>query len=490
MSTGVREIETVIAKYEAVIGLEVHVQLSTRTKIFCGCPTSFGAEPNSNVCPVCLGLPGALPVLNRQAVELGMEAALALNCTVNPESIFSRKNYFYPDLPKGYQISQYDRPLAEHGFVELEGGKRIGITRVHMEDDAGKSIHDGFKDSDRYTYVDLNRSGTPLIEIVTEPDMRTSDEAYEFLTSLKQTLQFLDVSSCDMEKGHLRCDANVSVRLTGAEKLGTKAEVKNLNSFRFLKLALDHEIGRQVALIESGGRVVQETRLYNADTGETVSMRSKEHAHDYRYFPEPDLPPLRISEDWLARVQAKMPELPEARRKRFIEVLGLREYDAGVLTATRALGDYFERVVNACGDAVIHAKPAANWVMGDLAASLKEAGKEIGESPVSAEDLGALVAMVVEKELSGKLAKEIFPKMFETGEPASKIIEREGLSQISDEGELARIVDEVVASNPKQVEQYRGGKTAVIGFLVGAVMKASRGQADPATVNRLLKEKL
>jgi len=486
MSAGAQEVETAIAKYEAVIGLEVHVQLSTRTKIFCGCPTSFGAEPNTNVCPVCLGLPGALPVLNRQAVELAIEAALALNCTVNRESIFARKNYFYPDLPKGYQISQYDRPVAEHGFVELPGDKRIGITRVHMEDDAGKSIHDGFTDSDRYTYVDLNRSGTPLIEIVTEPDIRTSDEAYEFLTSLKQTLQFLDVSSCDMEKGHLRCDANVSVRLRGTEKFGTKAEVKNLNSFRFLKLALEHEIERQVTLIESGGRVTQETRSYNSDTGETVSMRSKEHAHDYRYFPEPDLPPLRIGEEWLARVQSKMPELPEVRRKRFMESHGLREYDAGVLTATRALGDYFERVVVASGDA----RSAANWVMGDLAASLKESGKEIEESPVSAEDLGTLVAMVANKTISGKLAKEIFPKMFETGDPASAIIEREGLSQISDEGELSRIVDEVMASNPKQVEQYRGGKTAVIGFLVGAVMKASRGQADPATVNRLLKEKL
>src|SRR5579863_5212060 len=349
MSLSAPEIATPeeIGKYEPVIGLEVHVQLNTRTKIFCGCPTSFGAPPNSNVCPVCLGLPGALPVLNRRAVEMAIQAALSTHCRVNAFSRFARKNYFYPDLPKGYQISQYDQPLAEHGWVEaaVDGvKKRVGITRIHLEDDAGKSIHDGFKDSSKYTYVDLNRSGTPLIEIVTEPDIRSSQEAFEFLTVLKQILQYVEISSCDMEKGHLRCDANVSVRLRGAEKFGTKAEVKNLNSFRFLKMALDHEIERQVDLIETGGRVSQETRLFNVETGETVSMRSKESAHDYRYFPEPDLVPLRVSESWMAHIREDMPELPAARRQRYIEQYELTEYNADVLTATRANGDYFEKV--------------------------------------------------------------------------------------------------------------------------------------------------
>jgi aspartyl-tRNA(Asn)/glutamyl-tRNA(Gln) amidotransferase subunit B len=491
VSSSVLDLATpdLIARYEPVIGLEVHVQISTATKIFCGCPTGFGAPPNTNVCPVCLGLPGALPVLNRRAVELAIRGALALNCRIRPSSRFARKNYFYPDLPKGYQISQYDEPLAEHGYVgiSLDGeSRRIGVTRVHMEDDAGKSIHDGFKDSDRYSYVDLNRSGTPLIEIVSHPDMRSSAEAYEYLSEVKQALQFIEVSTCDMEKGHLRCDANVSVRLKGAEKFGVKAEVKNLNSFRFLKQALDFEIARQVALLEGGGRVVQETRLYDANRGETFSMRSKEDAHDYRYFPEPDLVPLRIGEDWIAEIQASMPELPARKRARFIQDYGLREYDADVLTQSRAASDYFETAAKISGDA----KSSANWVMGDLMAALNAENKEIAESPVRAEDLGALIKLIASGELSGKLAKEIFPKMFATGDAPEAIVEREGLKQISDAGALDVIIAGVIAANPKQVEQYRGGKTTVINFLVGQAMKATRGQANVAVVTELLKQKL
>lgn len=479
----------ILAQYEPVIGLEVHVQLATRTKIFCACPTSFGAQPNSNVCPVCLGLPGALPVLNRQAVEMAIRAALALNCEVRQRSIFARKNYFYPDLPKGYQISQYDQPLAEHGSIEisLDGGKkRIGITRVHLEDDAGKSMHEGFKDSDRYSYVDLNRSGTPLIEIVSEPDMRSSDEAYAYLTDLKQVMQYIEVSSCDMEKGHLRCDANVSVRRRGADRFGTKAEVKNLNSFRFLKLALDHEIQRQIAILESGGQVMQETRLFNVATGETVGMRSKEHAHDYRYFPEPDLLPLRTSDAWRNRIREETPELPARKRERFASEYGIREYDAQVLTLTRAAAEYFEKAAAASGDP----RTTANWVTGDLMGLLRAAGKDISESPVRAEDLGGLVRMIARGEVTGKLAKEILAKMFTSGESARAVMAREGLEQISDAGALEKIVEEVIANNPKQVAQYKAGKAAVLRFLVGQVMKASRGQANPSMVNEVLRAKL
>jgi aspartyl-tRNA(Asn)/glutamyl-tRNA(Gln) amidotransferase subunit B len=434
-----------------------------------------------------LGLPGALPVLNRQVVEMAIQAALAMHCRVNKYSRFARKNYFYPDLPKGYQISQYDQPLAEHGWldVSVEGAKkRIGVTRIHLEDDAGKSVHDGFKDSDRYTYVDLNRSGTPLIEIVSDPDMRSSEEAYQYLTELKQVMQYIGVSECDMEKGQLRCDANVSVRLKGAEKFGTKAEVKNLNSFRFAKLALDYEIARQVAVIEGGGKVEQESRLYNVSTGETAGMRSKEHAHDYRYFPEPDLVPLRVSEGWLERIRESVPELPADKRKRFVESYGLREYDAQVLTATRAISDYFEKTAAVAGDP----RTAANWVTGDLMGALD--GRDMAEAPVPAERLGELVSLIAKGEISGKLAKDIFAKMISGGESARTIIDREGLRQISDTDALGKIVDDVIAGNPKQVEQYKSGKTAVLGYLVGQVMKASKGQANPGAVNELLKTRL
>jgi aspartyl-tRNA(Asn)/glutamyl-tRNA(Gln) amidotransferase subunit B len=438
---------------------------------------------------VCLGLPGALPVLSREAVELAIRGALALNCAIRPVSRFARKNYFYPDLPKGYQISQYDEPFAERGWVDIQvdgESRRIGVTRVHMEDDAGKSQHEGFRDSASYTYVDLNRSGTPLIEIVSEPDMRSSDEAFAYLTELKSNIQFVQASTCDMEKGHLRCDANVSVRPWGQQELGTKVEVKNLNSFRFLKQAIDYEIARQVGVIESGGRIYQETRLFNSDTGVTAGMRSKEQAHDYRYFPEPDLAPLRIGAAWLAEVRSTMPELPAARRNRFVSEYGLREYDAGVLTATRALADYYEQASAASKDPKI----TANWVMGDLAGLLKAANLEIENSPVSARNLGDLVGLVVRGELTGKLGKDVLAKMFASGDTAAAIVEREGLKTIADTGALEKIVDGVLAANPKQVEQYRAGKTGLIGFLVGQAMKASRGQANPAALNDLLKSRL
>ncbi|MBI3665488.1 MAG: Asp-tRNA(Asn)/Glu-tRNA(Gln) amidotransferase subunit GatB [Acidobacteria bacterium] len=479
----------VVARYEPVIGLEVHVQLMTRTKLFCGCSTEFGSAPNSQVCPVCLALPGALPVVNREAVALAVRAALALNCEVRRSSRFARKNYFYPDLPKGYQISQFDRPLAEHGWLDIAldaATKRVGITRVHLEDDAGKSIHDGFADSDRYSYVDLNRCGVPLIEIVGEPDLRSSAEAYAYLTDLKQILQYVGVSTCDMEKGHLRCDANVSVRPRGTDAFGVKTEIKNLNSFRFLQKALDYEVARQVAIIESGGTIHQETRLFNADTGETAGMRSKEYAHDYRYFPEPDLLPLVVGEQWLDEIRAQMPELPAAKRKRFVATYCVREYDAQVLTSSPQLADYFE------GTAVKSNQPqaAANWVTGDLSGALKAAGKSIEDSPVTDANLAELIVLSTSGQISGKLAKEVFAKMFASGRSAPEIMKADGLQQISDVGELEKLVDEVLAANPRQVEQYQAGKKGVLGFFVGQVMKLTRGQANPAVVNEVLSRKL
>ena len=481
--------QALLAQYEPVIGLEVHLQLNTRSKIFCACSTRFGDPPNSNVCPVCLGLPGALPVLNRAAVEMAMKAALALNCRINSFSRFARKNYFYPDLPKGYQISQYEQPLAEHGHLMIRADgqpKHIAITRVHLEEDAGKSIHDGFSDSDRRSYVDLNRSGVPLIEIVSEPDLRSSDGAYEYLVRLKEILQYLEVSDCNMEEGSLRCDANVSVRRRGSSEFGVKTEVKNLNSFRFLQKALDYEINRQVAVLEAGGTISQETRLWNLDEQKTVGMRSKEYAHDYRYFPEPDLLPLVINDEWREQVRATLPELPEARRQRFTTQYGLPEYDAGVLTSSRALADYYEQVAQAADDP----RAAAHWVQGELLGALNAAGKDILEAPVSAQRLGGLVRLIGDGTISGKIAKNIFEKMFTSGKAARQLIAEEGLAQISDPAALEPLIQQLIAANPKQLAQYRGGKTGVFGYFVGQVMKATRGQANPALVNELLKRHL
>ena len=478
-----------LSRYEPVIGLEVHVQLLTATKIFCSCSTRFGDPPNSNVCPVCLGWPGALPVLNRKAVEFATLAAMALNCRINPRSIFARKNYFYPDLPKGYQISQYDQPLAEHGYIEIapDGArKKIGITRVHLEEDAGKSLHDGFSDSARYTYLDLNRCGVPLIEIVSEPDIATPAEAFDYLTRLKEIILYTGVSDCNMEEGSLRCDANVSVRPRGQREFGTKTEIKNVNSFRFIKQALEYEIERQVELIESGGRVEQETRLFNAAEGRTYGMRSKEHAHDYRYFPEPDLLPLVVDENWQAEIRRQLPELPESRRARLVAGYGITEYDAGVLTASRSLADQFEEAARAAKNP----KRVANLVQGELMGRLKARGLEIERSPISMKGVALSADLVEAGTISGKMLKDLYDLAFERSQDFPAVYEAEKPQQITDTAALEKIIDDVIAANPKQVEQFRAGKTTVKAFFVGQVMRATKGQASPHLVNELLDKKL
>jgi aspartyl-tRNA(Asn)/glutamyl-tRNA(Gln) amidotransferase subunit B len=475
--------------FEAVIGLEIHAHLLTASKIFCGCSTAFGAAPNTLICPVCIGLPGALPVLNRAAVDDAIRAGLALGCTIHERSIFARKNYFYPDLPKGYQISQYELPIATGGVVEFPAGgatRRVGITRVHMEEDAGKSVHEGFADADRKSYLDFNRSGVPLIEIVSEPDLRSAPEAAEFFSRVRSILVWLGVNDGNMEEGSLRCDANVSVRPRGQAALGTKTEVKNLNSFRFLQKALEHEIARQIDLLSEGGRVVQETRLWDAASGRTVSMRSKEEAHDYRYFPEPDLPPVVADAERIGRIRAAMPELPDARRRRLVEAFGLPDYDAGQLTQSRALADYFEAVARAGAPA----KAASNWIMGELARALKERGADVAASPLDPGRLAGLIALVEKGTISGSMAKGVFETMFASTQTAEAIVAAEGLAQIDDDSQIVALIAEVVAVNAGPVADYRGGKTSAFGFLVGKVMKAAAGKANPKRVNELLKRAL
>ena len=475
-------------EYEPVIGLEIHAQLRTQTKIFCGCSTAFGAAPNTQVCPVCLGLPGALPVLNRKAVDYAIKAALALGCDVQPISIFARKNYFYPDLPKGYQISQYERPLALRGSLDImaDGGRTVCLTRIHLEEDAGKSLHEGFPDSDRATYVDYNRSGVPLIEIVTEPDMRSAAEAADFFERLRDILVWIGVNDGNMEEGSLRCDGNVSVRPVGQVTFGVKTEVKNVNSFRYIEKALEYEIDRQIDLLEAGGRVVQETRLFDSSTGRTFSMRSKEEAHDYRYFPEPDLLPLAVDAQRVEAVRQTMPELPEARRQRFIAAYGLPAYDAGVLTQSAELAGYFEQVAAEAGNP----KTASNWVMGELLRTLKEHGTSITEVPLSPRALAGLIRLVDKGALSSSLAKDVFGKMYDSGRSAEDIVAADGLAQIDDEAALLALVHDVMARHGDAVAQYRAGKNATFGFLVGQVMKGSGGKANPKLANQLLKREL
>jgi aspartyl-tRNA(Asn)/glutamyl-tRNA(Gln) amidotransferase subunit B len=472
--------------YEAVIGLEIHAQLLTATKIFCGCSTAFGAPPNAHSCPVCVGLPGALPVLNRKAVDLAVTAALALGCEVQERSVFARKNYFYPDLPKGYQISQFELPLALGGGLQMPasvGGRFVRLTRIHMEEDAGKSLHEGFADSDRKTYLDYNRSGTPLVEIVSEPDMRSAAEAALFFETLRQILVWLGVNDGNMDEGSLRCDANVSVRRQGDTKLGTKAEVKNVNSFRYLEKAIDYEIGRQIDVLDHGGRVVQETRLFDAARGTTHSMRSKEEAHDYRYFPEPDLPPLVVDQARRDGIAARLPELPDARRRRLISEYGLPEYDAALLTQTRGVADYFEQTARQSGNA----KAASNWVMGEVLRNMKERAIAIEAVPVTPAALGELIGILDKGTISSTVAKDVFAKMYDTGRAAAEIVAAEGLAQISDSSSIAPIVQKVLAAHPDVVAEIKAGKDRKFQFLVGQVMKEMKGKGDPKLVTGLMR---
>jgi aspartyl-tRNA(Asn)/glutamyl-tRNA(Gln) amidotransferase subunit B len=484
----------VLAKYQPVIGLEVHVQLLTRSKAFCGCRNEYGGEPNTHVCPVCLGLPGALPVLNRQAVEFAVLAAKAIGCEIRETSVFARKNYFYPDSPKGYQISQFDKPIAENGVLHIPSfdaagapvTKAIGVTRLHMEEDAGKSLHDGFADSLSRTYIDLNRCGTPLVEIVSEPDLRTADEVFEYLTKLKEILLYAGVSDCNMEEGSLRCDANVSVMLKGAKEFGTKAEVKNVNSFRYIRAAVEYEIERQIGVLEDGGRVVQESRLWNNAEGRTYSMRSKEQAHDYRYFPEPDLPPLVVGAAWQRQILAQMPELPEARRARLSAEYGLSAQDAATLTTDRALGDRFEQAAKAAKSP----KRVAAILLSEITMRLRAQEIEFGQSPVTLDGIVLAADLAEAGEISSKQLKQLLDACFAEGKDFAFVYDRDKPQQISDSTALEAMVAEVIAANPAQVAQFKGGKRTVAAFFVGQVMRLSKGQANPALLNELVVKKL
>jgi len=473
-------------EFEPVIGLEVHAQLRTDSKIFCSCSTQFGAGPNTHTCPVCLGMPGVLPVLNRKVVEYTIKMALATNCRINRENSFARKNYFYPDLPKGYQISQYAYPLAEAGGIEVEGEgekKRIGITRIHMEEDAGKLIHDEHFPS---SYVDLNRTGVPLIEIVSEPDIRSAEEAAAYLRRIHEILVYLEICDGNMEEGSFRCDANVSLRPRGQEEFGTRAELKNMNSFRNVQRALEYEIKRQQYVLEAGSEVIQETRLWDDAQGVTISMRSKEEAHDYRYFPDPDLVTIAISDTWIEEIRRTMPELPLEKRERFLRDYQIPPYDAGVLTTSRDLADYYEEVVRLCGQP----KVASNWVMGDILRFLKEDKRDIRDCPIPAAALAEMIRLIEDGAISGKMAKEVSEEMYRTGKPPQTVIAEKGLVQITDEGALATVIEQIMAANPTQLAQYRGGKDKLFGFFVGQVMKATQGKANPQLINDLLKKML